>query len=241
MRRFAVGVEAPRVTLKLNRGVPAVQVESITPAGQFGVQGGDIITAVDGVQVKEERSMALLPSLRDSMRDPREDGGGGHDVPSSSTRRPARLWSTGVVPYEAAWRLQRRLVEDRLAGQGVDTVLLLEHPPTFTMGRRTLEAHWGGDESSMSRDGFSVYRIERGGSVTYHGPGQVVGYPILCLQDYCAGPKAYMGRLEEVLQAEEEPTRVARGLLRVLEKPPEEPLSALPTTPTQTPTTEVPR
>ncbi|TKB80941.1 MAG: lipoyl(octanoyl) transferase LipB, partial [Nitrospira sp.] len=199
MRRFAVGVEAPRVTLKLNRGVPAVQVESITPAGQFGVQGGDIITAVDGVQVKEERSMALLPSLRDSMRDPREDGGGGHDVPSSSTRRPARLWSTGVVPYEAAWRLQRRLVEDRLAGQGVDTVLLLEHPPTFTMGRRTLEAHWGGDESSMSRDGFSVYRIERGGSVTYHGPGQVVGYPILCLQDYCAGPKAYMGRLEEVL------------------------------------------
>lgn len=51
----------------------------------------------------------------------------------------------------------------------------------------------------MSRDGFSVYRIERGGSVTYHGPGQVVGYPILCLQDYCAGPKAYMDQLEEVI------------------------------------------
>jgi lipoate-protein ligase B len=143
--------------------------------------------------------MALLPSLIDSMRDPREDGAGGHEVPSGPIRRPARLWSTGVVPYEVAWSLQRHLVQNRLAGQGVDTVLLLEHPPTFTMGRRTLEAHWGGDESSMSRDGLPVYRIERGGSVTYHGPGQVVGYPILRLQDYCAGPKAYMDQLEEVI------------------------------------------
>lgn len=113
--------------------------------------------------------------------------------------RPARLWVGGLLPYEPAWRLQRRLVEQRLCDAIPDTVLLMEHEPTFTLGRRTPAAHWGGDEAATTWAGCPVYRVERGGSVTYHGPGQVVGYPIVNVHTHCAGPKAYMHKLESVL------------------------------------------
>ncbi len=113
--------------------------------------------------------------------------------------RPARLWMAGLFPYGSAWMLQQRLVERRLREAIPDTVLLMEHEPTFTLGRRSLEAHWGGDDATSAWSGYPVYRIERGGSITYHGPGQVVGYPILDLRAHCAGPKAYMHRLESVL------------------------------------------
>jgi lipoate-protein ligase B len=117
----------------------------------------------------------------------------------SPGRRRARLWIAGIVPYAPAWALQQRLAEKRLIGRSLDTVMFMEHEPTFTMGRRSLPAHWGGDEAELKRSGCAVYRVERGGSVTYHGPGQVVGYPILDIRDYCAGPKGYMNKLEAIL------------------------------------------
>jgi len=103
------------------------------------------------------------------------------------------------LDYATAWALQRRLVEDRLAVRCSDTLLLLEHEPVFTVGRTARAEHWGGDEHAPHVAGIPVHRTDRGGSVTYHGPGQLVGYPILKLNRFCGGPKAYVRMLEEVI------------------------------------------
>lgn len=82
----------------------------------------------------------------------------------------------GVVPYEEAWQMQRNLHAARVDGAGPDTVLLLEHPSVYTAGKRT-EPH------ERPFDGTPVIDVDRGGKITWHGPGQVVGYPILRLAD----------------------------------------------------------
>lgn len=112
---------------------------------------------------------------------------------------PGVLIQCGRLDYETAWALQRRLVDERLTGQRPDTLLLLEHEPVFTVGRTAHAEHWGGNEEATHVAGIPVYRTERGGSVTYHGPGQLVGYPILKLTRFCEGPKTYVRMLEEVI------------------------------------------
>jgi lipoyl(octanoyl) transferase len=97
----------------------------------------------------------------------------------------------GLVPYEEAWDLQRRLHEERVAGQRPDTVLLLEHPSVFTAGRRT-------EDWERPVDGTPVVDVDRGGRLTWHGPGQLVGYPIVALSEP-VDVVAYVRRLETVL------------------------------------------
>ena len=80
----------------------------------------------------------------------------------------------GLVPYEDAWQRQRDLHAARVADEVPDTVLLLEHPPVFTAGKRTLPEH-------RPVDGTPVVEVDRGGLITWHGPGQLVGYPIVRL------------------------------------------------------------
>jgi lipoyl(octanoyl) transferase len=80
----------------------------------------------------------------------------------------------GLVPYEDAWQRQRELHAARVADEVPDTVLLLEHPPVFTAGKRTLPEH-------RPVDGTPVVEVDRGGLITWHGPGQLVGYPIVAL------------------------------------------------------------
>ena len=108
---------------------------------------------------------------------------------------PAWLIRPGRVPYDVANAAMHRLAERRLADQIPDTVILLEHPPVFTAGRRAKvdELLWSPDE--VEARGGSVRMIDRGGSFTYHGPGQLVGYPILGLG---SRPDAvdYLRRLE---------------------------------------------
>ena len=82
----------------------------------------------------------------------------------------------GLVPYDAAWALQRDLHAARVAGEIGDTCLLLEHPSVYTAGRRT-EPH------ERPFDGTPVVDVDRGGKITWHGPGQLVGYPIVKLAD----------------------------------------------------------
>ena len=82
----------------------------------------------------------------------------------------------GLVPYEQAWAQQRELHAARVDGTGPDTLLLLEHPPVYTAGKRT-EAH------ERPFDGTPVVDVDRGGKITWHGPGQLVGYPIVALPD----------------------------------------------------------
>jgi lipoyl(octanoyl) transferase len=102
-----------------------------------------------------------------------------------------RIVSAGLVPYEDAWARQRELHAQRVAGEGPDTLLLLEHPPVYTAGKRT-EPH------ERPLDGTPVIDVDRGGRITWHGPGQLVGYPIVALADPI-DVVAYVRRLEDAL------------------------------------------
>ena len=110
----------------------------------------------------------------------------------------ARLCSYGRMEYRAAWSLQHQLVAGRLLGRRPNTVLLGEHFPVITIGRSGKAEHWRPMAAAESLP-FPVHHVERGGSVTYHGPGQLVVYPILALRQFCSGPRQYVFQLEEVI------------------------------------------
>lgn len=105
----------------------------------------------------------------------------------------------GKVEYRRAWAWQQRLQALRRQDGVPDLLLLLEHPPTYTCGRSTRPEHLLLDEAALARRGIALVSIERGGSVTYHGPGQLVGYPILALRPPERDVHVYVRRLEEVL------------------------------------------
>lgn len=88
----------------------------------------------------------------------------------------------GLVDYDEAWDLQKKLVAVRHGAEHDDQLLLLEHPPVYTVGRRGRAEHILLDEDARREAGIAVRWIDRGGDVTYHGPGQLVGYPILDLK-----------------------------------------------------------
>lgn len=87
----------------------------------------------------------------------------------------------GTVPYDAAWDLQKRLTQARWHDVIPDTLLLLQHPHTYTLGRRGKMENILLDQAELDRRGIAVYQVDRGGDVTYHGPEQLVAYPILKL------------------------------------------------------------
>ena len=107
--------------------------------------------------------------------------------------------SDGLTPFAEAWTLQRALVAARQQGTISDGLILLEHEPVFTIGRSGRDEHLVFPRDYLTSQGFGVYEIERGGSVTYHGPGQLVGYPILHLQPYHEDVVKFMRSLEETL------------------------------------------
>ncbi len=109
------------------------------------------------------------------------------------------LLEMGRVSYERAWQLQHRLVRARQQGKSDDVLILLEHDPVITLGRAADQGHILATTEQLLKAGIHVHRVERGGDVTYHGPGQLVGYPILLLTGHRLGPSQYMHRLEEVL------------------------------------------
>jgi lipoyl(octanoyl) transferase len=114
------------------------------------------------------------------------------DTSVRSAVAPLEVRRLGVMDYSEAWRLQRELAEERIEG-GPDTLLLLEHPPVYTAGKRT-EAH------ERPVDGTPVIDTDRGGKITWHGPGQLVGYPIIGLAQPIDVVK-YVRRLEDSLIA----------------------------------------
>lgn len=87
----------------------------------------------------------------------------------------------GLVPYEEAWAHQKRMADARRAGLVADTLILLEHPHTYTIGRSGTRDHVFLTEAELAARGITCLDVDRGGDVTYHGPGQLVGYPILDL------------------------------------------------------------
>ncbi|NLG50951.1 MAG: lipoyl(octanoyl) transferase LipB [Chloroflexi bacterium] len=114
-----------------------------------------------------------------------------------------RVWllNLGIEPYKPMEALQQTLVDWRQRGLIDDVLILLEHEPVITLGRRADEAHILASPEVLEAEGVQVCRTERGGDVTYHGPGQLVGYPILHLPDYDLGASDYMHRLEDMVAA----------------------------------------
>ena len=117
-------------------------------------------------------------------------------------KRDESAWLTaswlGRVEYPAAWSWQRELFLARLDGDLGDSLMLLEHPPTYTLGRRAIEDDLVYDEAERYERGISMHRVDRGGRATYHGPGQLVGYPIMALGERYDVVN-YLRRLEEVV------------------------------------------
>lgn len=104
---------------------------------------------------------------------------------------PLEVVNAGRIEYLEAWELQRSLATERAEGRGRDTLLLLEHPPVYTAGKRTLP-------EERPTDGTPVIDVDRGGKITWHGPGQLVGYPIVRLTEP-VDVVGYVRRLEEAL------------------------------------------
>lgn len=104
----------------------------------------------------------------------------------------------GTVDYAEAWASQRELFLSRLEEERPDTLMLLEHPHTYTLGRRATREDLVYSDAERSTRGIAMYEVDRGGRATYHGPGQLVGYPILALGDRY-DVVAYLRKLEGVL------------------------------------------
>lgn len=111
------------------------------------------------------------------------------------------LLHLGRVDYAEALALQRQLVEFRHQGRIANTLLLLEHPPVLTLGRNSVRENILASDDLLAQRGVAVHEINRGGDVTYHGPGQLVGYPIVDLRSFTPrlGAVDYVRKLEEVL------------------------------------------
>ena len=111
-----------------------------------------------------------------------------------------RVECLGSVPYAEALKLQEEAVATRRRGDAPDTLFLLEHPPVVTLGRGSRAEHLLRSREDLARDGVELFEAQRGGDVTYHGPGQLVGYPVLDLD--ARGERdlhRYLRRLEGVL------------------------------------------
>jgi lipoate-protein ligase B len=104
----------------------------------------------------------------------------------------------GLVEYGEAWDLQRSLFAARSEGRCGDTLMLLEHPHTYTLGRRAVEEDLVYDAHEREQRDIALYRIDRGGRATYHGPGQLVGYPIVALGERY-DVLSYLRKLETAL------------------------------------------
>ena len=120
---------------------------------------------------------------------------------SKATPREVALLDLSLRPYGEVHALQLRAVERIRERPAPQVLVLVEHSPTITLGRRANAANILIDAETLAGLGIGVQRVERGGDVTYHGPGQLVAYPILRLHEYGLGASDYMHRLEGVVNA----------------------------------------
>jgi lipoyl(octanoyl) transferase len=118
------------------------------------------------------------------------------EAPAHSATTVRRL---GRIGYREAWALQREAVSERHAGRIPDTLLLLEHPPVITLGRSGSEAHLLGSDRDLVERGIELVPSDRGGDITFHGPGQIVGYSIVDLERRGRDLHRYLRDLESVL------------------------------------------
>ena len=105
----------------------------------------------------------------------------------------------GLTDYKYCWELQQNIFNLRVAGKISDVLLLSEHNHVYTLGKSSDNTHLLAGETELKLTGADVYHIDRGGDITYHGPGQLVGYPILDLNNYYLDTHRYLRDLEEVI------------------------------------------
>lgn len=130
---------------------------------------------------------------------PTPTGRGARPVAEGVAHPALRVLDLGLIGYAEAVALQERLVEERLRDAAPDTLLLLEHPPVITLGRRGSLDDVYLPEEALARQGIALHRSTRGGLATYHGPGQVVGYPILRLRPLGLTIPGYVQALERAI------------------------------------------
>lgn len=113
--------------------------------------------------------------------------------------RECRVVSLGMCDYQEAYQLQKQLLCRRIGGKIPDTLVLLQHPPVFTIGRKGTRKNILAGNEVLYREGILVYNTDRGGDITYHGPGQIVGYPILDLNLHGRDVHRVINMYEEVV------------------------------------------
>jgi lipoyl(octanoyl) transferase len=113
--------------------------------------------------------------------------------------RELRVENLGRRKYGEVLELQRQYAAERIAGERPDTLLFVEHEPVVTLGRSSKEGHLLADARLLEARGVELFEIERGGDVTFHGPGQLVGYPIIDLSQHRQDLHWYLRQLEQVL------------------------------------------
>lgn len=118
---------------------------------------------------------------------------------NQSISKKLKYCDLGFIDYEKAWNLQMAVFDKRLKNEIEDVLLLLEHPNTYTLGKVAKREHLIGNEEYLKENNFSIYDIDRGGDITYHGPGQIVGYPIIDLSDWKKDTHLYLRSLEETI------------------------------------------
>jgi len=118
---------------------------------------------------------------------------------NQSTYRIFDYCDLGFIDYLQAWDLQKDIFAKRTKDEISDTFFMLEHPHTYTLGKVAEKENLISSESQLKELGVSVYEIDRGGDITYHGPGQIVGYPIIKLSDWKEDTHEYLRGLEEVI------------------------------------------
>ena len=105
----------------------------------------------------------------------------------------------GFIDYQEAWDLQNEIHLKRVSEKVDDYLLLLEHPNTYTLGKTAHKENLISSEDFLKQNKISVYDIDRGGDITYHGPGQIVGYPIIDLNSWLKDTHKYLRALEEII------------------------------------------
>ncbi len=121
-------------------------------------------------------------------------------APPPAARRALQVVTLGLRPYAEVLEMQRSVARARIAGDiAEDVLLLVEHPPVVTLGRTAKQEHLMLSRDALAARGIALFDVERGGDVTYHGPGQLVGYPILDLKRHRRDLHWYLRQVEEAL------------------------------------------
>jgi lipoate-protein ligase B len=112
---------------------------------------------------------------------------------------PFKVYRLGITDYQKALKLQISLLEKRIKEEIEDVLLLLQHPPTFTLGRSGKTEHFLSNVKELKKRGIHFEAIGRGGDITYHGPGQLIGYPIMDLKRFRCDIHLYLRNIEEMI------------------------------------------